>query len=121
MARSLDEMLEVERRATVNIVRFLAEEIFESDDAETVGEKLREILAQDEDPRLVLDLENLGHVSSVMLSELVESRQLSEDRGGRIALAQLNPRLKDLFETVRIDILFETYLSVEAAVAALLD
>jgi len=111
----------VGKQATVDIVRFEVPDVIDAEDTELVGNQLNALLNASESPRLLLDMENLEHVSSVMLSALVEARQLSEERGGRVALAQLHPRLKDLFETVRIDILFEIYLSVEAGVAALLD
>ena len=69
----------------------------------------------------MLDLENVEHVSSIMLSALIEVRSQALDRGGRVALAGVRPRLRDLLDVVRIHDIFENYASVESAVVALLD
>jgi len=121
MAQTIDELLSVEKQATVNVVRFHVNAVFDSADVELVEQQLRALIEETDDPRTVLDLESVEKVSSMMLSLLIESRSLTLDRGGRIAVAAMHPRLKDLFEIVRIDMLFESYASVESAVVALLD
>lgn len=121
MAEKIDELVNVEKQATVDVVHFLADSVFDAGDVELIENRIKEILDATTEPHLVLDLEPVEHVSSVMLSTLVEARSMVKDREGRMALACLHPRLKDLFEITRIDTLFESYLSVEAAVAALLD
>ena len=121
MSRTLDEILSAEKQASVHVVRFLVEDVIVEPEADLVGDQLVTLLHTDEQPRLVLDMEKLTHVSSVMLSALIEAHHASKKREGRIALAQLQPTLKNLFETVRIDHLFEIYASTESAVAALLD
>ena len=121
MTEKIDELLTVERQATVDVVHFLPESVIDQADVELVEGRIKELLDVEGQPHLVLDLEPVAHVSSVMLSTLVEARAMVKDRDGRMALACLHPRLKDLFEITRIDTLFESYLSVEAAVAALLD
>ena len=121
MAQTIEELLSVEKRATVHVVRFESEAVFDAKDVELVEQQLKTMIEAEQQPRLALDMEQLEQVSSVMLSLLIEARSMIQDRSGRIAVAAMNPRLKDLFEIVRIDMLFETYASVESAVVALLD
>lgn len=121
MAQTIEELLTVEKQATVNVVRFHVDAVFDAQDVELVEAQFRALMEDVENPRTVLDLESVEKVSSMMLSLLIEARTVTQDQGGRIAVANMHPRLKDLFEVVRIDMLFESYASVEAAVVALLD
>ena len=121
MAERIEELMTVERRATVDVVRFQVAAVVDSLDVELVENRITEVLQAGEAPRLLLDLERVDQVSSEMLSTLVEVRSLVKERDGRLALANLQPRIKDLFEITRIDTIFDAYLSEEAALAALLD
>ena len=121
MAQTIDELMTVEKQASVQVLRFHHAELFDTIEVELIATQFEELAAEGENPRLVLDLELVEHVSSVMLSALIEVRSQVLERGGRIALASIQPRLRDLLDLVRIHDLFENYASVESAVVAMLD
>ena len=121
MTDTAQAILRVEEQLNVHVVRFLQSSILDGGDVEAVDATFAQIVDASADPRVVLDLENLSHVCSMMLSSLIELRSLIQDKGGRLATANIQPRLRDLLETVRIYDVFENHLSVESAVTALLD
>jgi anti-anti-sigma factor len=121
MPQTLNNLLTTDRRVTVDVIRFEASELLDPQEVELIEKQFKATIEASESPRLVLDMEQVEHVSSIMLSVLIEARSTTLDRKGRIALAAIQPRLRDLLEIVRIHDLFETYASTESAVTALLD
>jgi anti-anti-sigma factor len=66
---------------------------------------------------LVLDFSALEYISSVGLRVLMVARKQSRARGGKLALAALQPVVKEIFAISRFDALFEIFSAVEEAVA----
>jgi anti-sigma B factor antagonist len=68
--------------------------------------------------RIVLDLGNLSFIDSAGLGALVAARTTAVSRGAGIKLANLTKKLKDQLNITKLVTVFDTYDSVEAAVAA---
>lgn len=89
-------------------------------DLDTVGllrsklEELRDRSAA----RLVLDFSQTRYVNSSALAVLVKFAETFRERGGGIALVEVSPRVKLVFEMLGLLVFFKFYDSVEAAKAA---
>ncbi len=70
-------------------------------------------------PALAVDLSGVKYIDSSGLATLVEYVRDSKAHGGRIALYGLQPKVKMVFELVRLNELFSITDSKEAALAAL--
>jgi anti-anti-sigma factor len=66
----------------------------------------------------VLDLAAVGFMPSLSLAALVRLHTEFQARQQRLMLAGLQPQVRDLFVTTRLDRLFELHESVEVAVRA---
>jgi len=51
---------------------------------------------------VILDLDNVTHLSSAGIGAILLLRQKVQDRGGRLVLARPSPRLSRLLETVNL-------------------
>jgi anti-sigma B factor antagonist len=69
--------------------------------------------------KLLLDFTEVKYIDSSGLATLVEYYQGSRSFSGKIALASLSPRVKSVFELVRLSEIFQIYTSVDEAKAAL--
>jgi anti-sigma B factor antagonist len=84
--------------------------------------KLRDFLkpkASAKTPRLLLDFTQVNYIDSSGLATLIEYFQSVQGFGGKLGLACLNPRVKNVFEIVRLEQIFTLYPDIPAAVAAL--
>jgi len=84
--------------------------------------KLRDFLkpkAAQKTPRLLLDFSAVKYIDSSGLATLIEYFQSVQGVGGKLALASLSPRVKNVFEIVRLEQIFSLYPDVPAALAAL--
>jgi anti-sigma B factor antagonist len=83
--------------------------------------KLREAIVSsvsDRSPSVVVDLAEVSYMDSSGIATLVEALQLTKKHSGRLVLAGLTPRVREVFELARLQSVFELSPSVEAALAA---
>jgi anti-sigma B factor antagonist len=77
--------------------------------------RMLETLFQEGRYRIVLDMEHLNHISSAGLRVLIEARKrarewkLTDLEGGDIRIANLPPRIKEVFELTGLHDLFAIY------------
>ena len=84
--------------------------------------KLREFLkpkSSKKTPCLLLDFGGVNYIDSSGLATLIEYFQGVQGFGGKLALAALSPRVKNVFEIVRLEQIFSIYPDVPNALAAL--
>lgn len=84
--------------------------------------KLREYLkpkASQKTPRLLLDFTGVSYIDSSGLATLIEYFQSVQGFGGKLALASLSPRVKNVFEIVRLEQIFSLHPDIPSALAAL--
>ncbi len=70
-------------------------------------------------PRLLLDFSGVNYIDSSGLATLIEYFQAVQGFKGRLALASLSPRVKNVFEIVRLEQIFSIHPDVPSALAAL--
>jgi anti-sigma B factor antagonist len=67
--------------------------------------------------RLVVDLEQVGYMDSSGLATLVEAMRTSKSTGTPLILANMNRKVRAIFEIARLDQFFTIVDSVEQAMA----
>lgn len=69
--------------------------------------------------KVVVDLGKVAWVNSMGLAGLQRARLLCAGRGASFMLAHVDDRIKNLLVTTRLVILFDSFATVEEAIAAL--
>jgi anti-sigma B factor antagonist len=70
-------------------------------------------------PALILDFSNVAFIDSRGIAAIIEYFRDCAAYGGRVALAALNPDVKPIIDTVRLETVMPIFASVREAVAAL--
>jgi anti-anti-sigma factor len=70
------------------------------------------------EPPLVLDMSGVDYISSVGLRVLMVAAKQAKAQNGRIAIAALTPMVREVFEISRFNLVFDTFETVDAALAA---
>jgi anti-sigma B factor antagonist len=84
--------------------------------------KLREFLkpkAAQKTPKLLLDFSGVNYIDSSGLATLIEYFQAVQGFSGKLALASLSPRVKNVFEIVRLEQIFSLHPDIPSALMAL--
>lgn len=89
-------------------------------DSATAGEfEKRLVAAVGNSNRVVVDMAQLGYISSAGLRALLVAAKKARPGGGRIALAAMAPAIREVFDLSGFSSLFEIFPDGTAAVAAL--
>jgi anti-sigma B factor antagonist len=95
--------LEFETRAEAEVARFTNQVILSGAVAEAAAERLAARVPQLGRRRLLVDFGNVHSLSSLMLGKLVQLNQAAEAAGGRLALFNLSPDVREIFEVTGLD------------------
>ena len=69
--------------------------------------------------RLVLDMGGVDYISSAGLRCFMLAEKQAKAQGGTIVVAAMQPVVKEIFEISRFTLVFETFVTVRAALAKL--
>ena len=83
-----------------------------------VEQAIREI-AEAGPPRIVIDVGRITYLNSTGLGSLVSAHMACKNRQGFLRLANISKRIKNLFIITKLAFVFETFDSVDEALANL--
>jgi len=106
-------------RNGVTVARICAEAILNETQVHAFGQALL-ALADVPGRRVILNFLGLQHLTSLALGELIRLHKRLAESGGELCLADIDPRIYELFSITRLDRLFRIFDREEEAVAALL-
>ncbi len=84
--------------------------------------KLRDFLktkSTSKTPKLLLDFSGVNYIDSSGLATLIEYFQATQPFSGKLALSGLTPRVRNVFEIVRLEQIFSIHPDNSTALAAL--
>jgi len=114
-----DNLIHVTDRNGVTVARICAEAILNETQVRAFGQALL-ALADVPGRRVILNFLGLQHLTSRALGELIRLHKRLAESGGELCLADIDPRIYELFSITRLDRLFRIFDREEEAVAALL-
>ena len=93
----------------ITIVTFEDESILDPLQVQDIGEKLHQLIEQEDRQRLILDFHKVKILSSQMLGVLIGLlKRIHSDRG-RIVICGMKPDLHKVFKITNLDKLFNFY------------
>jgi anti-anti-sigma factor len=76
-----------------------------------------EIAGEDDSKALVVDMGGVDFIASVGIRSLIRPSQALSMRGGKLAVANLNPQISEFFKLTGLDQMFRVYETVQDATA----
>lgn len=76
-------------------------------------------VAENDQPRLVVDLSRVEFIDSMALATLVKGLKRMREKGGNFALCNLQQAVQIIFELTRLDKAFDIYSTLEEAAEAM--
>ena len=110
-----NRFFEIEQVGEVKVVRFSPDLILSGQKAEAVGEQLQALVNAPGQNRLLLDFANVRSVSSLVLGKLVELTKNADLAGGRVALCNLRPDIREILEITRLNRILRLYREEQEA------
>jgi anti-sigma B factor antagonist len=111
--------LEIEQLGAVTVVRLLDAELVRPDHIDALGVRLLRVADELGCRRVVLDLARLERLGSSLVGKILGLHKRLRAVGGRLALCNLSPGLREILELLRVAALLGVHPSERAAVQAL--
>ena len=105
----------VSKRDTVNVVQFSASKILEELSITEIGEQLAKLVEQESGIKLLLNFENVDHLSSAALGMLITLSKQVETAGGQLRLSDIKPHIYEVFKITRLNNLFAIHDTADQA------
>jgi anti-anti-sigma factor len=99
--------LEVAKNGDVIVVRLRKYRVLDELTVKTISDELLGVADRPDCHRLVLDFFGVTQLSSAMLAQLVKLHKKMAIKGEKLRLRGINPELRSVFATTRLDRLFD--------------
>ena len=99
-------------------VEFLDRNILEEANIQQIGDEITGLIERSANPRLLIDFQNVEHLSSAALGTLITINNKIRQKGGQLRLSNIDPQIYEVFVITRLNKLFQIHESNEQALAS---
>ena len=98
--------LSVVQNKEIRIVEFTSAKILDEANITEIGNTLASMIDETENPKLLLDVSNVDHLSSAALGMLINANNRIKQRNGQLRLANIKPQIYEVFVITKLNKLF---------------
>jgi anti-sigma B factor antagonist len=111
-----ESRLLVRQDSEVTVVGFLDRNILEETSIQQIGEEIGKLVEQTPGIKLLINFENVEHLSSAALGTLITINNKVRQRGGQLRLSNIDTQIYEVFVITKLNKLFQIHENVENAV-----
>lgn len=112
-------MLQVVDHDTLLEVRILVDTIVDETDIQAMDREFKSVIERRDAPKIVVNFQNVQHLSSSALGTLISLNSAVQDRGGQLCLAEINGTIQEVFKITKLDRIFAIEKTADDARASL--
>ena len=113
------QQLTVSKEAGATIVQLAERKILDEISITKIGEQINELIAGDEQPKLVVDFANVAHMSSSALGMLITLHKRIREKNGQLRLCCIQPSIYEIFVITRLNEIFQICQSRQEALESI--
>ena len=110
--------LHITEHKDVKIVSFIENKILDEANITEIGQALVTLVEARHQPKLMLDFQNVDHLSSAALGMLINVNQKIKLQSGELRLVNIKPQIIEVFMITRLNKLFKIMPDREQALAS---
>src|SRR3712207_5214109 len=108
-APSPSRLLDIQQMGDVTVVKINPRNLMEEATAKAIGEQLLSLVKEAGCSKLVLDLSKVERITSMALGKVVGVHKEAEAAGGRLTLCKIQPRVKAIFDLLKLPTVLHIY------------
>jgi anti-sigma B factor antagonist len=105
MAESIPPVSVTEQK-DIRVVEFTNNKILDEANIAEIGASLNAMVDERNGPKLLLDFNNVDHLSSAALGMLINVNNRIKQKNGQLRLAQIKPQIYEVFVITKLNKLF---------------
>ena len=102
----------------VRIVEFIDNKILDEANIAEIGQALAAMIEVKQRPQVLLDFDNVDHLSSAALGMLINVNQKIKQQSGELRLAAIKPQIYEVFVITKLNKLFKIFPTRADALAS---
>ena len=115
---SEDSRLRVRDKNGVTQIEFIDRNILDEANIQQIGEEIKTIIEAQPQPRLLINFQDVDHLSSAALGTLITINNRIRALKGQLRLSNIDPQIYQVFQITKLNKLFEIHDTAEKARAS---
>lgn len=104
-----ESRLVIEQEGEVTRVGFLDRNILEEASIQQIGDEINALILASSNPKILLNFENVEHLSSAALGTLITINNSVKKQGGQLRLSNIDSQIYEVFVITKLNKLFVIY------------
>lgn len=99
----------------VTEVSFVDRNILDEANIQSIRDQISSIVATHDNPKLLINFQNVDHLSSAALGALIRIRSEIMEKNGQLRLAEIDSQIYEVFVITQLHTLFQIHQSADEA------
>ena len=113
-----ESLLRVANEDGVTHIQFVDRNILDEANIQQIGEEITRLVDETPQPKVLISFENVDHLSSAALGTLITINNKIRGKDGQLRLANIDPRIYEVFVITKLNRLFQIHDSADQALAS---
>ncbi len=113
-----DSRLVVSEENEITKIRFLDRNILEEANIQQIGDEIRQLIEASDNPKLLIDFDQVEHLSSAALGTLITINNQVRNKSGQLRLCNIDPQIYEVFVITKLNKLFQIHEDAPKALAS---
>jgi len=110
--------LKIRKTGVVSVVEFADRKILEEISIQEIGEELWRLADSERGIRLLLNFDNVDHLASAALGELIKLHKKVQEQDGALKLSNINKQILKVFQITKLNRVFDIHATAEEALTS---
>ena len=115
---STGSRLRIDEKDGITCVAFVDRNILDEANIQQIGDEIGRIIDSQPQPKLMIDFENVDHLSSAALGTLITVNNKVNSKDGQLRLVNIDPQIYEVFVITKLNKLFQIHDTTEQALAS---
>ena len=110
--------IRVQEQDGVKRIEFVERNILDEANIQQIGEEITRLVDETPHPKVLISFQNVDHLSSAALGTLITINNKIRSKDGQLRLANIDPRIYEVFVITKLNRLFQIHDSEDQALAS---
>ncbi|MCH8824092.1 MAG: STAS domain-containing protein [Planctomycetes bacterium] len=111
-------LLRITQDDGITLIEFIDRNILDEANIQQIGDEIAKLVDEASQPKMLISFENVDHLSSAALGTLITINNKIRSKDGQLRLANIDPRIYEVFVITKLNRLFQIHDSAEQAIAS---
>ena len=104
-----DSRLVIDEQGDIIRISFIDRNILDEANIQQIGDEITALIDQTANPKLLIDFENVEHLSSAALGTLITINNKIRQKGGQLRLSNIDGQIYEVFVITKLNKLFQIH------------